>query len=159
MMEKRKTLLVAGASAIVLLAVITALTGSQFQGTGRQWLSWSPAERNAYVYGFIDGHVKGSHSACDAADDLFELGQPHRLGDDPGARCLARLETYSRYGVGKSAIDVSAYTRVLTEFYTKHREYRDIPYIYLFEFLSDSKYRSADQLYQMALNGELRTNF
>jgi hypothetical protein len=115
--------------------------------------------------GFIDGYLRGSHQACDATDDLFEVGKWHRLGDDrhpseiPSARCLARLDMYSKYKLVESRPDFSAYTDVITEFYTRHPEYQDIPYVYLLEFLSDNKYKTAEQLYQMALKGEIRTSF
>jgi hypothetical protein len=70
------------------------------------------------------------------------------------------MDDYSKMRLKEaSEVDVSAYTLVVTEFYTKHPEYRGIPITYLMEFLSDSKYKSAEQLFQMARNGELRTNW
>ena len=46
---------------------------------------------------------------------------------------------------------------MITEFYTKHSEYRNIPFPYLMDHLSDGKYRTADQLAQMAKKGDLAT--
>jgi hypothetical protein len=103
--------------------------------------------------------------ACDVANQLFEVGKPHRLGnghdpeDMPSARCLARMADYSKFKLEETGVDVSAYTTVITEFYTKRPEYRGLPITYLMESLSDSKYKTADQLFQAARNGEIRTNW
>jgi len=97
---------------------------------GGEWLSWSANERNRYVDGFISGYLKARLTVCNAADNLFEVGQAHRLGDDqhptevPSGRCLAAVDTYSRYKYVNSSIDFTAYTNVITEFYTKHPEYQ-----------------------------------
>jgi hypothetical protein len=49
---------------------------------GGDWLSWTQSERNRYVIGFLDGYLMARHTACIAADSLFEVGQPHRMGDE-----------------------------------------------------------------------------
>jgi hypothetical protein len=130
---------------------------------GQQWLSWTSAQRNSYVYGFIDGYMKGTVDACLAADELFEVGQPHRLGDEhhptevPSGRCLARVDReYSKGKLTESGMDTSAYTSVITEFYTKHPEYRRVPFSSLLLLLSDKKHKTAEELYAMALKGEIR---
>jgi len=128
---------------------------------GGEWLSWTPNERNEYVYGYLDGYLMGRNRACAAADKLFEVGQPHRLGDDqhptevPSGRCLAALDNYSRAKYNGSPLDFSVYTNPITEFYTKHPEYLGIPFPFLMEFLSDEKCTTADQLYQQAREGRL----
>jgi hypothetical protein len=153
-----RTLLVAGASAVFLLVVNAGSIPPTQPDRGQEWLSWSPAERNVYIDGFVTGYQGGTHRGCEVADELFEVGKPHRLGNQPSARCFARLETYSKYSYKDSA-DFTAYTTVITEFYTKHPEYRGVPFFYLLSFLSDRQFKTADELYQMALKGELRTNF
>jgi hypothetical protein len=153
-----------GVGALVSLAIIcTAIqVRPERIERGGEWLSWSTNERNKYVDGFISGYLKARVTACNAADNLFEVGQSHRLGDDqhptevPSGRCLAAVDTYSRYKYVNSAIDFTAYTNVITEFYTKHPEYEGIPFPLLIEVLSDKKCSTADQLYQLALKGELR---
>ena len=55
--------------------------------------------------------------------------------------------------------DADVYAIVLTDFYTKHPEYQNVPYSYLLSFLSDRQFKTADELYQMALKGQLRTHF
>jgi hypothetical protein len=129
---------------------------------GGEWLSWTRSERNRYVYGFLDGYMLARMRACNAADDLFEVGQPHRLGDEqhptevPSGRCLASVDTYSRFKYTNSAVDISVYANPITEFYTKHPEYQGIPFPFLMEFLSDKQCSTADELFQMALKGKLR---
>ena len=67
------------------------------------------------------------------------------------------MEKYSkatfREGQG---LDLRAYTDVVTDFYTNHPEYRGIPFFNLMKLLSDGNNKTADQIYQMALRGELR---
>jgi hypothetical protein len=152
-----------GAVAILLVIYMAAQVRSQEIARGGEWLSWSPGQRATYVDGFITGYLQGSLSACEVADQLFEVGMPHRLGDDqhpsevPSARCLARMEKYSKAKYTEATgQDFSAYTDVITEFYTKHPEYRGIPFMNLMKWLSDRNYKTTDQLYQMALKGELR---
>jgi hypothetical protein len=66
------------------------------------------------------------------------------------------MEEYSKAKYTEtSGLDVSAYTDAITEFYTKHPEYQGIPFVNLMKSLSDRNYKTADQLYQMALKGEL----
>ncbi len=153
-----------GIGAVVIITVIcmgTQVSPDQIE-RGGQWLSWSVNERDAYVEGFISGYLKARLIACNSADQLFEVGQPHRLGDEqhpteiPSGRCLASMDTYSKYKYADFAFDNSAYTKVVTEFYTTHPEYTGVPFPSLMELLSDKKYKTADQLYQMALKGELR---
>jgi len=154
-----------GIGTLVILVIIC--TAAQFRtdqvDRGGEWLSWSPGQRATYVNGFITGYLQGSHRACDVADQLFEVDKPHRLGeqhdsgDNPSARCLARMDEYSKAKYSELfGPDFTAYTDVITEFYTKHPEYRGIPFLNLMKSLSDRNYKTADQLYQMALKGELR---
>ncbi len=128
---------------------------------GGEWLSWTQSERNRYVIGFLDGYLMARHTACIAADSLFEVGQPHRMGDEqhptefPSGRCLASVDEYSRFKYINSMVDLSAYTVPITEFYAKHPEHRDIFVSSLMEFLSDKKCSTSNQLFQMAQTGKL----
>ncbi len=69
------------------------------------------------------------------------------------------MEEYTKIETTDSGPDLSAYTTVLTEFYTKHPAYQNIPTVYILSFLSNRNYKTADQLYQMAVKGEMRTHF
>ena len=149
---------ISGLSAILLVTMTQSPVSPHDLDRGGEWLAWSPAERSTFIDGFISGYRNGSNKACLATSDLFEVGKSHRLGDQPAARCSARLESYSKYSYTGWA-DFTAYTTVITEFYTRHPEYRGIPFAYLLSFLSDRQYKTADQLYQMAVKGELRTEF
>jgi len=93
------------------------------------------------------------------ADDLFGVGKHHRVGEGPTARCQNRLQQYTKIKTLDSGVDFGAYTSVITDFYTKHPEYQNIPEAYLLSLLSDREYKSADQLYQMALKGAIDTHF
>jgi len=128
---------------------------------GDEWMSWNTTERNRYVLGYLDGYLTARHTACVAADTLFEVGQPHRMGDEqhptefPSGRCLASVDEYSRFKFVNSAIDLSVYVNPISEFYAKHSEYRDIPIPFLMDFLSDKKCSTEDELFRMALKGKL----
>ena len=149
-------------SLVIILSIIcmTAQVRTDRLDRGGEWLSWSPEKRTTYVDGFITGYQLGSHNACVAAEQLFgKPGKMYRLGDEhhpsemPSARCLARMETYSKVKFTVSGdLDFSAYTDVITEFYTKHPEYRGIPFANLMDSLG--RYKTADELYQTALKGE-----
>jgi hypothetical protein len=67
------------------------------------------------------------------------------------------MEEYSKAKYTEaSGLDVTAYTDVITEFYTKHPEYQGVAFVSLMKLLSDRNYKTADQLYEMALKGEIR---
>jgi hypothetical protein len=153
-----------GLMVIGLLLLFSTISASQsqtsdrvelFRHPGLLWLSWSAAERENFVYGFIQGHGHGVVEACRGADDLFEKDKPHQLGHDdvpstfPSARCRARVAEYSNVKIDLSkGPDFSAYTTVITEFYTKHPEYRDTPISLLMESLAGTKGLTADDIYR-----------
>lgn len=152
-----------GALAILVIVCVAAQIRPEQVDRGGEWLSWSPAGRAAYVNGFITGYLQGSNRACDVAQELCADRKTYRLGDErhpsemPSARCLARMEKYSKAKYTEAlGPDFSAYVDVITEFYTKHPEYQGIPFMNLMKSLSDRNYKTTDQLYQMALKGELR---
>ena len=128
---------------------------------GGDWVSWTQSERNSYFIWFLDGYLMARHTACIAADSLFEVGKPHRMGDEqhpteyPSGRCLASVDEYSRFKYINSMVDLSAYTIPVTEFYAKHPEYRGILIPSLMGFLSDKQCSTSDQLFQMAQIGKL----
>ena len=142
--------------------VLTKVSDDQIE-RGGEWLSWNLAQKNAYTYGFLDGYMKGTLDACNAADELFEAGQYHRLGDEhhptevPSGRCLAQIDReYSKVRFTDSGVDASAYSAVISEFYTRHPEYKGIPFPSLMLLLTDKKHKTADQIYEMAVKGEIR---
>lgn len=157
----RKYLAGIGAFAVLVILCVAAQPRPDQPERSAEWLSWSPAQRNVYVYGLITGYRMASLKACNAADELFEVGKPHSLGDEhhpsemPSARCLTSVAKYSKCKYTGTETDCSAYTNVITEFYTKHPEYQGVPFPYIMDFLSDGKYSTADQLYEVAQKGEL----
>jgi hypothetical protein len=134
--------------------------------SGEEWLSWNGSERDIYVRGYIDGNGWGTSSVCRTADDLFETNQGRHPGDEthpsdfPSARCLAKRPTYSKAGHDPGDLTgLSAYTGVITEFYTKHPEYRRVPFDYLMMQLNDKDFKTADQLFEMAKRGAMNAVF
>ncbi len=126
-----------------------------FRHPGLPWLAWTPQERENFVYGYIQGYGHGVNEACLAADDLFEKDKPHQLGHDdvsstfPSARCRASVAQYPNVKIDLSkGPDFSAYTTVITEFYTKHPDYRDTPYTLLMDSLAGRKGLTADDIYR-----------
>jgi hypothetical protein len=131
-------------------------------GRGGEWLSWTPMQRTAYVQGLADGYMLGFLKACELADQLFEVGKPHRLGDEhhlseiPSSRCLVHRGEFSKAKLDeKGQFDVGAYRDVITDFYEKHPMCRDFPFPFLLQTLG-SEYTTADQLYEKAVNGGLK---
>jgi hypothetical protein len=66
------------------------------------------------------------------------------------------LEEYTKIKTTNSGLDFSAYTTIITEFYTKYPEYQNVAKAHLLYFLSDRNFKTADQLYQMAVKGKIR---
>jgi hypothetical protein len=137
-------------------------TLSLLHGRGAEWLSWTPMQRTAYVQGLADGYMGGFLKACELADEVFEVGKRHRLGDKlhqseiPSGRCLAHRGEFSEAKLDdKGQFDVGAYRDVITDFYEKHPMCRDFPFPLPLQTLG-SEYASADQLYEKAVNGGLK---
>ena len=154
MAGKTRTFLVRGPLALLLVLTIVASASSTpraMDGNGDEWLSWSSDQRTAFVIGYLDGHMRATRKACNAALELFGLGKSQRPGEDPSAPCIAHSESYSK--------DSESYTTVLTDFYSRNPKYRTIPFIYILWHLNDNQYKTADQLLQMALSGDLRASF
>lgn len=146
----------------LLLLAITACGTFQdsrrvelFRHPGLQWLSWTPQERENFVYGYINGYGEGMDLACLAADKLFETNEPHNFGHGdvtstfPSTRCRESVALYPSVKIDLSkGPDFSAYTNVITGFYRKHPEYRDTPITVLMESLAGTKRLTADDIYR-----------
>ena len=150
-MNRQATVLPAVTLAIGLF-VSTIAQVSVPQGAGKDWLSWSPEERSVFAEAYKAGYVSGKSDACEAAARLFE---PHERVTDfsrsASARCLQHAKAHSK--------TIDHYTEVITTFYSKYAKYEGIPYAYLMLLLTDDRYNTADEIYQAALKGEIRTNF
>ena len=133
---------------------------------GNEWLAWPDNERVHFVAAYIDGYDGGVHNACAAVDHTLDLKANHSYDHTkdeivlPSGVCWKGADHYSKFKpnpVGDP--DVSAYTEVLTRFYTEHAEYKNIPYEYLMPYLTDEQYKTADDLYKMAKAGDMRTHW
>jgi hypothetical protein len=129
---------------------------------GAQWLSWTATEKNAYVGGFIDGYLSGTTEICQAAGQFLKGGNIRSSGDraetpsSASAACFATGGNYSKQYSGKAGVDFSVYANIITEFYTKHPDYRAVSFRKLILSLRDGVCNSEGQLYQKALRGDVR---
>lgn len=133
---------------------------------GTQWLSWRNYDRDHFVSAYIDGYLSGVNEACRAADRLLDLKTNRIYEHDsdeilsPSGVCRKGAAHYSKFKpVSDGDSDVSAYTDVLTRFYAEHPQYQNVPYEYLMQYLTDEQYKTADDLYNMAKAGSIRTNW
>jgi len=133
-----------------------------YKHPGAQWLSWTSKERVNFVFGYAQGLGEGTYLACRSADDLFEKDVPHVIGHDnvpstyPSARCRASAERYLRVEFGGTTVpDLSPYSDVITSFYERHPEYRDIQYINLITYLLSGNAKTIDDLDLLAKGGKL----
>ncbi len=135
-----------------ILVIATAVQAASPPRWGEEWLSWAPQVRSVFMDAYLDGYVSGKVDACSRANDLFELDKPVRDPKDiVSARCLRHAKAYSK------ASDY--YVKVITDFYTKYPKYRNIPYLNLMLLLTDDRYKTADEIYQAAVEGKIRTRF
>ena len=153
MTTKARTLLIIGVfSFLIFTARADRTPSSSPVGTGEGWLSWSSEQRTLLLDAYLTGYWQGKTEACLAADKLFELDKPVR---DPNeivaARCLRHTKDPSK--------DIDHYASVITQFYTEHTEYHNIPNIYLMVLLIDGHYKTADEIYRAAVNGHIPTDF
>jgi hypothetical protein len=163
---------------LIALGVLLALVGgckshspsygssvaSQYSGV--QWIAWDDARRDAFVLAYTDGYITGTHDACLPTDQSLDLKKGFILehGKDeivlPSGVCRANAGNYSGCKENASEGQVcSAYTQVITAFYVKHAEYRNIPFEYLMRYLTDKEHKSADELYSMAKSGAMKTEW
>jgi len=151
--NKAATLLV---TLILTVVIAFAHAGGQRRPSpplgGEEWLSLTPQTKSYLIGAYLDGYLAGKIDACAAADDLFAEQKPiHDPKDSVDQRCVRKAKSYSK--------DVDDYIGVLTDFYTKYPQHRNIPNLYLIQILTDDRYTTADGIYQMAVKGEIRTDF
>ncbi len=108
--------------------------------SGDGWLSWTPAERSRYVYGYIEGYSVGSFDTCESSTDLFATKLPYLAGDEnstnvPLSRCIERRQKYSKPHITVDAgVSVSPYPETIPELYEKYPDSQSAPYVLLLGF-------------------------
>ncbi len=130
-------------------------TTPQFGGGGSEWLSWTPAERNRYVYGYLSGYGVGFHRACESAEnlDLLKENLPPRQGEEnvidiSQHRCLDGRKEYSKVRMDPTIHpDVSFYSEMITKLYQEHPDSRSALYEMLMELMSDGQVTNSEALY------------
>jgi len=132
---------------------------------GQEWLSWTVQEREIYIRGLIDGYDGGVSSACRATDGILEgdlqqvNGHDKTAGSSSSQRCFAAVAQYSRVKVNLSTgLDLSAYTSVITEFYTRHPESRNVLVTTLMMYLRSPNVVTSDDLYSAITGVNLHTS-
>lgn len=139
--------------------------GATFDHPGEQWLSWSTTERNYFVIGFLQGYGDGSVEGCQTAKkNLAEIELSQSSAHHPYTfderDCYARVPTYTKLKFEPpNEPDTSVYTKVITEFYTKYPQHRNIPYLYLMQLLKGEKVPTASDINSMAQSGSIRTHW
>lgn len=119
---------------------------------GKQWLAWQSSNREDFVSAYISGYSKGVNDACFVFDDLEPTTSLRHA-----VHCRAKAPRYSFKSDSVGNRDLSKYTNVLTKFYTEHPEYQSIPYLQLTDYLTDDQHKTADDLFNMAKAGKIRT--
>jgi hypothetical protein len=162
MLTKVSVLLAVGMFVSGAYANHAAQATSEQVSPGAQWLAWSAKERGTYVNGFIEGYQTGTMELCKSADQFFKAGDPSTSSRpaasevSASAACYAGRGDYSKQYASSAWMDFSVYVNIISEFYTKHPEYRDTPFSRLMLSLRDGASNNEGQLYQKATRGELR---
>lgn len=154
---------------LVILGCKSATTPADPAQVGRfrggQWLTWSQSQRDSFISAYVDGYGMGISRACSGTDRSLELPKdipPHDKDEIvvPSTLCRAGVSEYSKCKPGSPEGQVcAAYTDVITAFYSDHPEYRQIPFEYLMQYLTDDQHKSTEDLYKMARYGEMRTHW
>jgi hypothetical protein len=133
---------------------------------GEKWLTWSGNQRDVFMAAYIDGYRAGINNACLATDQSLELkvAAASKIGAGninlPSSVCRAGADSFSLCMADAHDDNLcGAYTQVITDFYTRHPEYRVIPVEYLMQFLVDRQQKDDSELYKMALSGSIRTKW
>lgn len=119
---------------------------------GGQWRSWTASEKNGYVGGFIDGYLTGTTETCQATGHFLKGGNICSSDDrwetplSASAACFASGGNYCKQYSGKAGVEFSVYANIITEFYTKHPDYRAVSFRKLMLSLRDGACNSEGQL-------------
>jgi hypothetical protein len=158
-------------SSVLLLSLLVgcrahpSMHGSE-RYRGAQWMGWDDLRRDAFVVSYVDGYKSGTADACRGIDQSLDLkaGKIPEHGKDEivtaSGVCRVNATDYSHCTPGAPEGEVCGYyTRTITQFYSKHPEYQNIPYEYLMTYMTDKENKTADQLYAKAKYGEIRNNW
>jgi hypothetical protein len=119
---------------------VTAPSGSApvisslYDGNG--WLSWDKAARLAYMNGFLTGVVEGQSAGCTIITNALEASPQAATLDH--AFLEHQRQDCEPESLRRFTKPPEFYEDVLTRFYTRYPEDRDIPYPSLMSELADS---------------------
>jgi hypothetical protein len=132
---------------------------------GEQWLSWGSAEKSTFVIAYLQGYGDGISGGCNSAKEALSSAELKNTKDNRYyifdlANCRSRIPVFTKVKLHTSGEpDTSAYTDVITEFYEKYPQYREIPYIYLMQLLKGDNPPGVSELYSMAQTGKMVTRW
>src|SRR5579863_5017937 len=128
---------------------------SNFPSQKRAWARMALLDActaNPFVGAYLQGYLMGKTDGCEAAVEVFEQGKKITdLEQDPDRMCFRHAKGYSR--------PAGAYARLITAFYEKHPEHRNIPVDYFMLLFTDSSYKTLADIEQGIRKGDVRTTF
>ncbi len=101
---------------------------------------------------YLQGYFMGKSDACETAAELFGPRKPiHDLDQDPERRCFRHAKRYT--------MSVADYVSIITSFYEKYPEHRDIPVDYFMIVFRDQRYKTLADIERGMRKGAFRTTF
>jgi hypothetical protein len=114
-------------------------------GEGKLWLSWTPDEREKFLFGYLKGYGAGFPSGCRR---YFAANPPKvisGLSDSPLQSCMLQELSFS-----KKAAD---YESQITAFYKSFPVDADLPISWLVQAFSDSERKTPDEIHEAWSHG------
>lgn len=114
-------------------------------GEGKLWLSWTPDERERFLFGYLKGYGAGFASGCHR---YFAASPPKvisGLSDSPLQRCMLQELSFSK--------KISEYEAQITVFYKTFPADTDLPVSWLAQAFSDSEKKTPDEIHEAWSHG------
>lgn len=114
----------------------TRFTETRTISERKVWLSWSKAEREKFVLGYLAGRDDGTREGC------FASGV-----EDPAPCFTTVFKRETWFHALFSQDDVARFEREITSFYSRHPEDDDVPIPYVISYVTGPKQMTAEQVY------------
>jgi hypothetical protein len=155
------------ASALLFVILFSGCRSQPVRGPhiedGDDWLSWTPARREAFVKDFLTGYLYGALDTCSRATTLFRGRTdptPSTEKFDPvevGTRCETQRDGFSKFRTSPDKpTDVSPYTDQITAFYKNHPSKRHLHLDLQLLGLRDSTYNESVRIYEQVSDAEAK---
>jgi hypothetical protein len=119
---------VSAALALILFALLGQAHAAWVGGEGEMWLKWNMATRNAYVYAYVAGSLRGFTMGCNAGLDY--LSSKRNYNPDEAEDVLSGCTKRSPVKLAK--IDDRLLTGSITSFYRAYPKQR---FLYISDIL------------------------